>query len=62
QAVICCVNVQHNCAGHGCTGSSTVLVYKEHEKMMKTVKWIEHHKPLDLILNTAQMCDASHVQ
>ncbi|KAI6025629.1 hypothetical protein F5J12DRAFT_715644, partial [Pisolithus orientalis] len=53
QAVICCVNVQHNCAGHGCTGSSTVSVYEEHEKMTKTVKWIEHHDPLDLILNTA---------
>ncbi|KAI6003459.1 hypothetical protein F5J12DRAFT_906149 [Pisolithus orientalis] len=61
-AVICCVNVQHNCAGHRCTGSSTVSVYEEHEKMTKTVKWIEHCEPLDLILNTAQMCDASHVQ
>ncbi|KAI6042116.1 hypothetical protein EDC04DRAFT_2878613 [Pisolithus marmoratus] len=45
-ALICCVNVQHNCAGHHCTGSSSVL----------------HRNPSDLILNTAQMHDAAHVQ
>ncbi|KAI6137573.1 hypothetical protein BKA82DRAFT_4335007 [Pisolithus tinctorius] len=61
-AVICCVNVQHNCAGHGCTGSSTVSVYKEREKTTKTAKRIEHCEPLDLILNTAQMRNACHVQ
>ncbi|KAI6137814.1 hypothetical protein BKA82DRAFT_4486738 [Pisolithus tinctorius] len=61
-AVICCVNVQHNCAGHGCTGSSTVSVYEEREKTTKTAKRIEHREPLDLILNTAQMRNACHVQ
>ncbi|KAI6039086.1 hypothetical protein EDC04DRAFT_3012242 [Pisolithus marmoratus] len=61
-ALICCVNVQHNCAGHHCTGSSSVSVYEEREKTTKTMRRIEHRNPSDLILNTAQMRDAAHVQ
>ncbi|KAI6040695.1 hypothetical protein EDC04DRAFT_2512352, partial [Pisolithus marmoratus] len=59
--LICCVNVQHNCAGHHCTGSSSVSVYKECEKTTKTMQRIEHYNPSDLILNTAQMHNAAHV-
>ncbi|KIK17892.1 hypothetical protein PISMIDRAFT_31698, partial [Pisolithus microcarpus 441] len=55
KALICCINVQHNCAGHQCTGSSTVSVYEEREKTTKTARCIEHREPADLILNTAQM-------
>ncbi|KAI6116436.1 hypothetical protein F5141DRAFT_1187659 [Pisolithus sp. B1] len=36
-ALICCINVQHNCAGHRCTGSSAVFIYEECKKTMKTV-------------------------
>lgn len=60
--LICCINVQHNCAGHRCTGSSAVFVYEEREKTMKTAQRIEHIFPSDLILNTAQMHNAIHVQ
>ncbi|KAI6018600.1 hypothetical protein BKA83DRAFT_4464938 [Pisolithus microcarpus] len=62
NALICCINVQHNCAGHQCTGSSTVSVYEEREKTTKTARRIEHREPADLILNTAQMHNAIYVQ
>ncbi|KAI6037194.1 hypothetical protein BKA83DRAFT_4460283 [Pisolithus microcarpus] len=62
NALICCINVQHNCAGHQCTGSSTVSVYEECEKTTKTARCIEHREPADLILNTAQMHNAIYVQ
>ncbi|KAI6148028.1 hypothetical protein BKA82DRAFT_151609, partial [Pisolithus tinctorius] len=62
KAIICCVNVQHNCAGQGCTGSLAVPIYEEREKTTKTAQRIEHHDPSDLVLNTAQMRDAAHMQ
>ncbi|KAI5982242.1 hypothetical protein EDC04DRAFT_2915769 [Pisolithus marmoratus] len=61
-ALTCCVNVQHNCARHRCTGSAAVSVYEEREKTTKTTRRIEHLVPSDLILNTAQMRNATHVQ
>ncbi|KAI6011162.1 hypothetical protein BKA83DRAFT_4067687 [Pisolithus microcarpus] len=61
-ALICGVNVQHNCAGNGCTGTSTVPVYEERERTTKTQQRISHRNPSDFILNTAQMRDATHVQ
>ncbi|KAI6026560.1 hypothetical protein BKA83DRAFT_121163 [Pisolithus microcarpus] len=61
-ALICGVNVQHNCAGNGCTGTSTVPVYEERERTTKTQQQISHRNPSDFILNTAQMRDATHVQ
>ncbi|KIK11231.1 hypothetical protein PISMIDRAFT_123099 [Pisolithus microcarpus 441] len=60
--LICCINVQHNCAGHRCTGSSAVFIYEERKKTMKTAQRIEHIFPSDLILNTAQMHNAIHMQ
>ncbi|KAI6157355.1 hypothetical protein BKA82DRAFT_4410080, partial [Pisolithus tinctorius] len=60
--LLCGVNVQHNCAAHKCTGSSTAPVYEEREKTSKTQQRIEHVSPSDLVLNTTQMHDAIHVQ
>ena len=62
EALICSVNVQHNCAAQKCMDSGTQPVYEEHEKTGKTLPRIVHVSPSDLILNTAQMRDASHVQ
>ncbi|KAI5983239.1 hypothetical protein EDC04DRAFT_2592023, partial [Pisolithus marmoratus] len=61
-ALTCCINVQHSCARHRCTGLAAVSVYEECEKTMKTMRRIEHLVPSDLILNTAQMCNATHMQ
>ncbi|KAI6044628.1 hypothetical protein EDC04DRAFT_2539383, partial [Pisolithus marmoratus] len=61
-ALLCGVNVQHNCAGNGCTGTSAIPVYEERERTTKTQQQIGHQNPSDFILNTAQMHDAMHVQ
>ncbi|KAI6023381.1 hypothetical protein EDC04DRAFT_2539006, partial [Pisolithus marmoratus] len=61
-ALTCCVNIQHNCARHQCTGLAAVSVDEEHEKTTKTTQQIEHLVPSDLILNTAQMHNATHMQ
>ncbi|KAI6014953.1 hypothetical protein EDC04DRAFT_2549657, partial [Pisolithus marmoratus] len=61
-ALLCGVNVQHDCARNGCTGTSAIPVYEECERTTKTQQWIGHQNPSDFILNTAQMRDAMHVQ
>ncbi|KAI5990253.1 hypothetical protein EDD15DRAFT_2453804 [Pisolithus albus] len=62
NALICCINVQHNCAGNKCTRSSTISIYEEREKTAKTMRRIEHRNPTDLVLNIAQMRNAIHMQ
>ncbi|KAI6029000.1 hypothetical protein EDC04DRAFT_2572701, partial [Pisolithus marmoratus] len=62
KALLCGVNVQHNCARNGCTGMSAIPVYEECERTTKTQQWIGHQNPSDFILNTAQMHDAMQVQ
>ncbi|KAH7923808.1 hypothetical protein BV22DRAFT_1105892 [Leucogyrophana mollusca] len=60
--IICSINVQHNCAANGCTDDGLTTVYEEREATAKKQRRIEHHHIEDLMLNTAQMRDAVHVQ
>lgn len=60
--MICTVNVQHNCAGQGCDSSDRADVYEEREKSARTVARTHHFNATDIMLNTAQMHDAVHVQ
>jgi hypothetical protein len=61
--LLCTVNIQHNCAQHKCQASGNQPVYQERQQTMHTVKAIQHlNQPNDLILNTAQMRDAVHLQ
>ncbi|KAJ7578564.1 hypothetical protein C8J56DRAFT_718377, partial [Mycena floridula] len=61
--LLCTVNVQHNCKANGCGPTGSVPIYQERTRTASTKAIIEHLKnPDDLILNTAQMRDAVHVQ
>ncbi|KIJ57691.1 hypothetical protein HYDPIDRAFT_44970, partial [Hydnomerulius pinastri MD-312] len=62
SALLCAVNVQHNCAANGCTDTAFITVREEREATSKTEKRIEHRSLDDLVLNTAQMRDAIYVQ
>ncbi|KAF7976125.1 hypothetical protein HWV62_7571 [Athelia sp. TMB] len=61
--VLCTVNVQHNCSANSCTTAKTRPVFQERE-ITESVRDAVHHvgAPFDLVLNTAQMRDAIHVQ
>jgi hypothetical protein len=56
------VNVQHNCSQHNCGTADTREVYQEREKTDQTRPAVSHVSPQDVVLNTAQMRDAIHVQ
>jgi hypothetical protein len=57
------VNVQHNCAQYQCATTHVRHVYQEREQTDQTQPLVSHSKhPKDLMLNTAQMRDAIHVQ
>jgi hypothetical protein len=57
------VNVQHNCARYQCSTTHVRHVYQERERTDQTQPMVSHSKqPEDLMLNTAQMRDAIHVQ
>jgi hypothetical protein len=57
------VNVQHNCAQYQCGTTNVRHVYQERERTDQTQATVSHSKhPEDLMLNTAQMRDAIHVQ
>ena len=60
--MLCVVNVQHNCAAHGCDDQGQEIVLEEREKSNQTKAKIRHFVPTDIMLNTAQMRDAIHVQ
>jgi hypothetical protein len=62
QDILCTVNVQHNCAGHNCGTANTRHIYQERERTDQTRPVVSHIVPQDIILNTAQMRDAIHVQ
>ncbi|KAG2028679.1 hypothetical protein BDR03DRAFT_882924, partial [Suillus americanus] len=63
EQILCTVNLQHHCQAHKCAASGTEFIYEERAKTSKT-KPVIHHSgdPGDLILNTAQMHDAKHMQ
>jgi hypothetical protein len=62
QDILCTVNVQHNCSEHNCRTANTRAIYQEGEKTNQVRPVISHAAPHDIVLNTAQMRDAIHVQ
>jgi hypothetical protein len=62
QDILCTVNVQHNCSQHNCGTADTHAIYQEREKTNQTRPATSHIAPHDIVLNTAQMRDAIHVQ
>ncbi|CAK5270513.1 unnamed protein product [Mycena citricolor] len=63
EEILCTVNVQHNCIDHHCDTSAEVPIYQERTKTMQTQARIKHRGDLDnVVLNTAQMRDACHLQ
>ncbi|KAJ6503838.1 hypothetical protein C8R45DRAFT_894926 [Mycena sanguinolenta] len=63
QDFICTVNVQHNCMDNNCGPTASRAVYQERQPTNLTQAQIAHSaNPTDLVLNTAQMRDATYVQ
>ncbi|KAJ7710473.1 hypothetical protein B0H17DRAFT_914738 [Mycena rosella] len=61
--ILCTVNVQHNCLDNNCGPTTSRPVYQERQITTHTQAQIAHLvSPTDLVLNTAQMRDAVHVQ
>ncbi|KAK7006456.1 hypothetical protein R3P38DRAFT_3038299 [Favolaschia claudopus] len=61
--LLCTVNVQHNCQDNGCGPTGSRTVFQERQRTEQTRAEIVHTQNLtDLVLNTAQMRDAKHVQ
>ncbi|KAJ7145018.1 hypothetical protein C8R46DRAFT_1232351 [Mycena filopes] len=60
--LICTVNVQHNCLDNKCGATGTRPVYQERCKTTQTRAQVAHLNINDMVLNTAQMRDAIHVQ
>ena len=57
------MNTQHDCHRNGCQTSGIRYVYQERIRTDITTPVVEHLiNPNDLILNTAQMRDAVHLQ
>jgi len=63
QDLLCTVNTQHDCDSNKCTTTGFRYVYQERVRTQRRAPIVEHlRNPDDLILNTAQMRDAVHVQ
>ncbi|THH26571.1 hypothetical protein EUX98_g7617 [Antrodiella citrinella] len=62
DTLLCTVNVQHNCAVHGCDLSAHRPVFQERVETQFTRAATAHRLPHDLVLNTAQMRDAVLLQ
>ncbi|KAK7029116.1 hypothetical protein R3P38DRAFT_2524834 [Favolaschia claudopus] len=61
--LLCTVNVQHNCMDNQCTATATRAAFQERAKTNQTLPEIAHLSNIgDVVLNTAQMRDAVHVQ
>ena len=61
QVVLCSVNVQHNCAAHGCDDSAHVARFAEREHIGVRAA-VSHREKGDLLLNTFQMRSACFIQ
>ncbi|KAF7325590.1 hypothetical protein MKEN_00408600 [Mycena kentingensis (nom. inval.)] len=62
QDVLCTVNIQHNCLDNNCQSARTKRKFQEREEIQERGDEIRHMNgkaPVDWILNTAQMRDAS---
>ncbi|KAF5384421.1 hypothetical protein D9615_003216 [Tricholomella constricta] len=62
KSILCSVNVQHNCAANHCDLSATEVIREERQMTDRTRRAVKHFSPHDIMLNTAQMRDALHVQ
>jgi hypothetical protein len=63
QDLLCTVNTQHDCDTNKCTTSGFRYVYQERVQTQRRAPIVQHlRNPDQLILNTAQMCDAVHLQ
>ncbi|KAI9067151.1 hypothetical protein FKP32DRAFT_1557913, partial [Trametes sanguinea] len=60
--VLCTVNVQHNCAAHGCSGDGQTAVYQERERAAHGRASVLHRERADVVLNTFQMRNAVNLQ
>ncbi|KAH9945634.1 hypothetical protein B0H21DRAFT_693918 [Amylocystis lapponica] len=60
--LLCTVNVQHNCTANHCGIMASRTVWQERQRTDQTQTAVTHNNPADLVLNTAQMRDAVHVQ
>ncbi|TFK46157.1 hypothetical protein OE88DRAFT_1610905, partial [Heliocybe sulcata] len=61
EAAHCTVNVQHNCVKNRCKVARCQPVYQERELTAQLSNVVQHVQPLDCILNTTQMRDASRM-
>ncbi|EGN93346.1 hypothetical protein SERLA73DRAFT_156314 [Serpula lacrymans var. lacrymans S7.3] len=55
-------HVQHNCIDNQCEASGTRPVYQEHQLTDQTQPSLTHKHPSNIVMNTAQMWDAIHIQ
>ncbi|KAG1847728.1 hypothetical protein F4604DRAFT_1500236, partial [Suillus subluteus] len=65
KQILCAANLQHQCQAHNCKdfASNVEFIYEEQAKTSKAKTVICHvGDPDDLILNTAQMHNAKHMQ
>jgi hypothetical protein len=63
QDLLCTVNIQHNCAEQECKAVGHQSVYQECQLTTQTRPIVIHNRAdNDLVLNTAQMRDAIHIQ
>ncbi|EGO28834.1 hypothetical protein SERLADRAFT_406227 [Serpula lacrymans var. lacrymans S7.9] len=62
SSLLCSVNVQHNCAAGKCDLSGTRVVYLERERQAENEPAVRHFQTDLLVLNTAKMRDAKHIQ
>ncbi|KAJ7124727.1 hypothetical protein C8R43DRAFT_898835 [Mycena crocata] len=61
--ILCTVNVQHNWVDNDCDTTGSFPVYQERTRTTQTLARVAHKGNLDdMVLNTAQMRDAIHVQ
>ncbi|KAK6992397.1 hypothetical protein R3P38DRAFT_2570511 [Favolaschia claudopus] len=61
--LLCTVNVQHNCMDNHCAATATRAIFQERAKTNQTRSEVAHQTNIhDVVLNTAQMRDALHLQ
>ncbi|KAF8178467.1 hypothetical protein BJ912DRAFT_1045365 [Pholiota molesta] len=61
--ILCTINTPHDCKRNGCSASGFKHIYQERIRTEHQQPIIEHKvNPDDLILNTAKMRDAIHIQ
>ncbi|KAJ7806474.1 hypothetical protein B0H14DRAFT_2226427, partial [Mycena olivaceomarginata] len=58
QDIKCTINIRHNCADNKCRTTHSRVVVHERETTSERALAIEHRTEDDLIVDTAQMCDA----